>query len=359
MRVVVAGWIGSTNLGDELVLWALLRKLRDRASTIVAVSTDPATTQVLHGIAAVDHRRVDLLDKYLASADALLFGGGGLLQDETSRFNLPYHLSRVALARGNGAAVAMVGMGAGPLTTVTGRAMVRGAFAGTVLGSVRDRDSGQVLAELGLPRPQLAADLALSLPSPEVDRQDRVAVCLRPWHGGGLPPVSGTWRRGLRNEWFAQSMAEALDEIADATGLDIHLVAFQAGRDDEMGALVADRMVHTPTVATPTLATVLDEVAASRAVVSLRYHGAIAATLAGLPSVLIGYSDKVRSLAADLGQGSRGLGWSPDEVASLPQALEDILGREDAVYEALWRLRVRELGNDDAIDRALAVKGVG
>ncbi len=353
-RVVVAGWIGSTNLGDELVLKAMLRKLRDREATVIAVSTDPEATRRDHGLVAVDHRRVDEVARLVASADAVVFGGGQLLQDETSHFNLPYHLHRVGLARARGVPVAMVGVGAGPLRSRPGRELVRRAFEGAVHGSVRDRDSVELLTEVGLAKPELAADLAVSLPTPEVARRDVVAVCLRPWAGGGALPVSRNWDRGLHDDAFLDAVASALDEVAGRTGLGIHFVAFQAGRDDRLHDLVRERMRTSATSAVPGLARVVDEVAQARVAISVRYHGAIAATLGGVPSVLLGYSGKVRSLADELGRGASLTGWSRDDVAALPRLVDDVLDRDEHVLEARSRLRVRELGNDDALDRLLA-----
>ncbi len=354
-RVVIAGWVGSSNLGDELVLKALLRKLRDREATIVAISTDPAATRRDHRIHAVDHRRLDAIDRLIAGADVLVFGGGGLLQDETSRFNLPYHLSRIGNAKARKIPFAMVGMGVGPLRTNLGHTLVRKAFDGAVLGSVRDRDSGVVLEAMGLDRPELAADLALSLLSPVVAAEDRIGVSLRPWHGGSALPVAATWRKGLdEDDWFAPAMARALDEVAARTGLGIHLIAFQAGRDDRVNQQVAGLMKTPATMASPTLDGILDEVGRCRAMISLRYHGAIAATLAHRPSVLVGYSDKVTSLAHDLGEGARGIDRSPEGLDALPDALDAVLGKDEEVAAMLRHLRVRELGNDDAIDRLLA-----
>lgn len=356
-RVVVAGWIGSTNLGDELVLKALLRKLRDREATVVGVSTDPDGTRRDHGIVSVDHRRADQLAEVLGSADALVFGGGGLLQDQTSRFNLPYHLHRVGLARARRVPVAMVGVGAGPLRTAVGQMLVRKAFDGTVLGSVRDRDSAVVLESLGLARPELAADLALSLNSSDVAVTDRLAVCLRPWHGGGVLPAGQSWKRGLdEDDWFVGAMAKALDDVASRTGLGIHFVALQADRDAPLHRLVAERMGSTTTSATPDLEGIVDEIASCRATVTMRYHGAVAATLGHRPSVLLGYTEKVTSFAEDLGEGCRGLSLSPEGVGRVPTALDDVLDRDELVHDALRRLRVRELGNDDAIDRLLAAR---
>jgi polysaccharide pyruvyl transferase CsaB len=348
MEVLVAGWVGSTNLGDELVLAGLVRLLRARGCGVTAVSVDPPATEREHGIAAVAPGQV------LAAAgraDAVVFGGGGLLQDETSALNLPYHLSRVWAARGRRTPVVGLGLGAGRLTTRLGRALVRTSLAGVPL-TVRDAPSADLLAGLGLPRPAVAADLALSLPPTRVAPLDRLVVCLRPWTGrsGGLLPAS---RRAevAAPEPVLQATARALDEAASATGLGPHLVALQADRDGPLHDAVAERMTSTVTTARPDLAALPAEVASGRAVAAMRYHGGICAVLAGRPAVLIGYSPKVDALAGELGTGGHLLPWDAGGPRGLAAAVTGVLGHDEAVAAAGEALRARAERHGAVLDR--------
>ena len=348
MRVVVAAWVGSTNLGDELVLAGLLRLLRARGCSITAVSVDPAATSREHGISAVGPAGAPAA---VAQADAVVFGGGGLLQDETSPYNLPYHLSRVwaaALAR---TPVVGVGLGAGRLDTRLGHTLVRRTFARVPL-SVRDAPSADLLERLGLPRPVVASDLALQLPSVDAPAQDRLVVSLRPWTG-----TRGRWLPASRSgggpapEELLRATARALDEASAATGLAPHLVALQSDRDGPLHEAVAARMTVPVTTAVPTLAELPGEVASGRAVVAMRYHAGICAVLAGRPAVLIGYSPKVDALAGPLGAGGRLLPWSPTGPAGLREAVEAVLPHADAVTAAREALRARGRRHDEVLDR--------
>jgi polysaccharide pyruvyl transferase CsaB len=352
VRVLVGAWIGSTNLGDELLLAALRRKLAARGAAVAAISLNPAATRSAQAVGAVPHRRPARIWSALGSADAFLFGGGGLLQDETSRFNLPFHLSRVWAAHARGLPVAGVGLGAGPLTTPSGCAMVGRSFSGCPL-SVRDADSAALLRGLGLDGVRLAADLALSLPLPDVQPADELVVALRPWQGRGIPPVEHRWAEGLGHEWFVRGMAEALDRTAASTGLGVRFVAFQQDRDDVLHRLVAARMRTPAVVSRPTLDTILPEIARARVVVAMRYHGGIAALLGGRPAVLLSYSDKVASLAAEVGPGFAGLAWDEEAVRGLTEHVRKVGDRSDEVTAARERLRAREAVNDEVVDDLL------
>src|SRR3546814_11987230 len=101
------------------------------------------------------------------------------------------------------------------------------------------------------------------------------------------------------------TLFRSLDQLSSATGLPVHLVAFDAPKDGPLHSEVAARMTRTPTLATPGLDDVLAEVAASRLAVSMPYHSGMAAVLGGRPSILVGSSAQVHPLAPPLGLRSR------------------------------------------------------
>jgi polysaccharide pyruvyl transferase WcaK-like protein len=82
-----------SELGDEAALVVLVERLRQMQwAHLVALSGDPPFTQRLTGIEAVprtDWRRVR---RAIQQSDALILGGGSLLQDATSLRSLLYYL---------------------------------------------------------------------------------------------------------------------------------------------------------------------------------------------------------------------------------------------------------------------------
>ena len=137
-QATVAGWIGSANLGDELVFSVLRGLLADRGVAVSAPSLNPAETAATHDVEAFGHLDPLALRRHLRAGDAMVFGGGGLLQDETGIWNLPYHLHRVRAANRAGTPWAGIGLGAGGLTTRLGRSQVRRALHGHTAIAVRD-----------------------------------------------------------------------------------------------------------------------------------------------------------------------------------------------------------------------------
>lgn len=354
MRITVAAWIGSANAGDELIFAALRRKLLARGTHVTAVSTHPAAT-ARAGVDAVDHRDPVAVVRAVRDSDALVFGGGGLLQDQTSAFNLPYHLSRVVLARAVRTPFAVVGVGAGPLHTAAGRWQVRHALRAAAGVSVRDTGSRDLLTALGVAGVRLAADPAVSLPTPAVAPVDVICACLRPWRAArGRLPVATRARGDVTPAAMVARLAAGLDEASARSGMPVRLVAMQPGWDDLLHRRVADRMRRPVALVAPPADAVVAEIAASRVVVAMRYHAGIAALLASRPMVLIGYDPKLDGLASALGPAGALLPWDPDALAELGPAVAKVAGHTDRVAAALADLRAREAVNDDVLDDLLS-----
>lgn len=314
MRVAIAGWIGSTNLGDELLFATARRHLEQRGGSVVALSARPAATRRDHACDAVSAFRPDALWRALGAVDALVLIAG-TMQDVTSPFNVPLHAMPLRMAAARGVPMVAVGVGV-DLRTRLGRYGVRSALAPFREITVRDDASADTVAALGLPRPTVAADLAIAVAAPDVVRTDRVGVCLRTWTGPGAVPAALRWRRGLRDDELLSAVAAALDKLERP----VHFIAFQRGRDDELHHRIAQRLSVPVTFAAPSVETVAAEVASCAALVTLRYHAAVVAAATATPLVAFDAFAKLKSLAADL-SGAALLPWSTAGVAALPDRL--------------------------------------
>lgn len=372
IRIAVAGWFGSDNLGDEMILRSLASGLRARGAEPVAVSIDPDGTGRDHGIEALRHRSPAhslALARSLRDIDGLIVAGG-IVQAETSPWNLPFHASRLLAARSTGERSAAVGLGVGRVRGRFGPALARAALGKLGAIVVRDHDSARLLARWGLPDAAVGADPALSLDAPPPSAPgDTMAVILRPPNRRGAGTAGTKARRWTRTGakerrfhlWppssasprWADEIARSLDAAASTAGLSIRMIAFQPSRDGPLHRAVADRLQTPSELVTPALDSVLAEVARSKLVVTMRYHGAVAALLGDRPAVMLDYSPKMSALASEGGGwapliGSGGL--EPDRlVATAAEALAHP-GRVEAVRA---ELNARLAVNHAAIDRLL------
>lgn len=346
----VAGWIGTTNVGDELIFQALQQKLGAAGVTeIICPSPNPKRTMVEHGVLAVKHTNILQNVRVIRKADALILGGGGLIQDETSPFNLPYHLSRPYLARLLDKPYAAIGISAGHVQRPLSTEMIRRAFTAARSVVVRDDDSARRLQQIGVKGVKTGCDLVFSLEPPEYDyKPDEIVVCLRPiLRGAGFRPVS------LRGEPIYEDVVTAFARALDATArrflLPIRFVAFEGDRDHELHQRVAARMRTSSVRVVASVSNVFDQVARGRVVVSMRFHGGVVASRMGRPVVLIDYSPKVAALGRELGDGAVTLRNDPDDFQRIPDAIETVMDREQELRQAVAAIRARDVVNDAAI----------
>jgi polysaccharide pyruvyl transferase WcaK-like protein len=164
--VLLSGWYGGGNVGDEAVLAALVQLLRDHDPDlpITALSVNPEQTARLHKIKAIRRNPLRFCAA-LADCDSFALGGGGTVQDVTSVWNLPSYLLYPMLARRMGKRVVWCGVGIGPLRTRLGRWLAARAARAAQRITVRDEASAQLLRNIGVPTKRVAvtADPALAL----------------------------------------------------------------------------------------------------------------------------------------------------------------------------------------------------
>ena len=356
-RVTVAGWVGSTNLGDELLFRQMGWLLAERGVAVSAPSIAPASTAAIHGAETppdtFGHLRPSALRRRLVTSDALVFGPGGLLQDETGIWNLPYHLHRIHAARRISVPWAGIGLGADGLTTARGRAQVQRALVDHTAIAVRDEPSAEALRALGIERVVRAADLAFLTQPPDVERDGALGVCLRAPQTGRLRPAA----LGRAPRWpdqQAQAMADALDNAARSTGLTVRFVALDATHDGPVHRQVAERMATQAQVLEPDLDAVVATLGRLEAVATMRYHGAVLAAAGGAGVVALPFSPKLRSLVGDLGPGACVLAAGADTMEpGLADALAGVLAGRDRLAEAVERLRTLAGRNVDVLDGLL------
>jgi len=358
-HAVVAGWSGTTNLGDELLLRCLLGLLDDLNCSATVVSRSPDATARTHGVDTLAMGDVVGLWRAVRAADALILGPGTLIQDQTSPTSLPWHLSRVAIAATARRPVAGIGLGAGPLRRRSSRALAGIALGRCQTVAVRDQASAALLAACGVRGVRQGCDLALGMDPPADPVVARVAVSLRAHHAAGnLIPL----RQRPNAAWDPMriaALAASLDAVSQRTGLPLHLVAMDTDADAQFHERVAGHLRSPHTLEVPTLDSVVNTIATSQLVVAMRYHAGVAAVIGGRPVVLIGYAQKVDALAADIAAatGGRAVGRVSDDPAgwaALPGTAEALHRAGVGTAQARDRLRQRLDAHRHALADVLA-----
>lgn len=341
LAILISGFYGFGNVGDEAVLAATVQSLRARLGSVplVVLSADPAATAAAYGVEAVSRTSLPAILAALRRSRLFLSGGGSLIQDATSARSALYYLGLLRLAQIRRVRTMVYAAGLGPLR----RPLIR-RLAGSVLGrtdvvAVRDRDSAALLPAIGVRRPPvLAAD---------------PAALLRP---GNAPPsggpVIGVVIRPWGDDAYVTPLAAALVQVATRRSAPILVVPFHRALDLAVSRQLAEasggRLIDRDLAPADALALI----GGVQVVVGMRMHALLFAAMAGVPPVGLAYDPKVTALFGDLEVGDPlPLGADTTTMATaIEQAWEHREALRPTLLAASARLRTRaEVAVEEAV----------
>jgi len=346
-KVVISGFYGASNLGDELIL-ASIRQGLERADESVQVwvaAENPSNVERDHGLQAFSRKHHHDALQSVRTATAVVLGGGGLWHDYTfersgglmglfsgTTISIAGFGILPMLGKAFDAPFHVVGMGVGPLEHPDARRMVKLVASQAETIYVRDEPSAELLRAASIPEDKLyvAPDVVygLELPPPVVPAEvdDLVAqgftligLNLRPWakmdEAAVIAAISG-----------------ALLELAADRKIAVIGIPMQAGERVDVSILGKVAAACAPTIpmvvlpAPLSIQTLTGAVSRLSVLLSMRLHACLVGHRMRKPVVGIAYDPKVSSHFAELGRSSRALtveAVRSDYVAALVNALAE------------------------------------
>ncbi len=347
MRIVVSGYYGSKNGGDEAMLAAMLEVLREEISDlqVTVISLNPEYTRLRHKVDAVPMPDIFSIIKKIRAADLLISGGGSLLQNVTSGRSLYYYLAIIFFALVLGRKVMLYAQGIGPIRGTLAHKLMNLIVNRVDLITVRDRGSLEELSRLKITRPKIfcTADPVLAIKSVPLEIGERIlahhsikksdgkfiGVAVRHWLG---------WGR------FQSELAEALDKIVEATGAKIVFIPMKFPEDIRSAVSTAELMKKNCVVFEEEFSTreILSLVGCMDLLIGVRLHALIFAGVMNVPLLGISYDPKIERFLDSIGE--KPLGNMADVTAqeifdaTLKKLSEDKEFRDDKLLKELGEL---------------------
>lgn len=315
-KIVIHGCTGLKNSGDEAILQTIIQQYGAEYDLTV-ISRDVAYTSRMHSGVRVIPDETNACREAIRQCDLFLLGGGGLLQDETTIFNVSVWLKYLKYAIKQGKKVCIYANSIGPVKWNYNRYLVKKYLKRADLITLRDRESAQLLKELGIERQvHVTADPVFSLQwqDAQVQRTEEseyVCIAIRHWFDI-IPfiPVKICNKLGLRSrknqqryDRYVQTMADVTEYINKELGCDVVFTTFLYGRDDRVAEDILARVRHSErhnTILTDEYLTpenILRVLTGACFLIGMRLHSVIYAMRTHTPMVIIDYSAKVRSMA--------------------------------------------------------------
>ena len=342
--VLLCGYYGEDNLGDDALLQVLLQELPEGVRPLITARDAAAIQHFAPDAPVVNRRSLRSVLARIGTVRALVLGGGSLLQDSTSVRSLVYYLLLILVARLQGRVVILWGQGLGPLRRPISRLMVRLVLPFCSGASWRDARSLEQARHWAPSLPmQMAPDPVWQLP-----RQT--------WLGGRALVLS--WRpTSLLRDADWRELLQALTILAGELDAPVRWLAFHQHQDapllnslEQRGLIPPDLLARSSTVVPDGLQAVVDTVRDARLVLPMRLHALILARLVCCPMAALSYDPKVQAAAEMAGIPCTSLRSRPDQNSLLlqwrqavdqpadPRIIEQIRSRASAHADLLRRL---------------------
>lgn len=309
-RIVMSGYYGFSNAGDEAILNAIHRNLLklDGNLQVKVLISNPEAAKEIYDFDMVDRFHIFRLLRAIWKCDLLISGGGSLLQDRTSTKSIMYYLTIMNLAKFMRKKVMLYANGIGPVIKPANRRRVRAAVSRADLITLRDENSVEELRSMGVERDDmyvtadpvftfdcLSKDSAAELLRSEGVPDDRpfVGVSLRSWYD--LPG-------------FAEKIAVICDEIYRRYDRNIVFLVMQTPNDIEISRQVQELM-ESPSYILPNRYTtdeIMGMVGCADFVICMRLHTLIFAAHMQVPTLGLVYDPKVKHHLKSLEMPSMG-----------------------------------------------------
>ncbi|MDR1065611.1 MAG: polysaccharide pyruvyl transferase CsaB, partial [Oscillospiraceae bacterium] len=272
---------------------------------ITVLSRRPRETRARYGYRAVDRFAPASVFRALRRCDALVFGGGSLLQDHTSTRSLLYYLAILSLARALGRKIMIYANGIGPVTREKNRERVLKAVQSADVVTLRDERSLGELVAMGVTREDIKVTsdpvFTMELPDEAERRETLKALGIgadnSPSSGPGRPFAVISARKWDAGESFIPELARLCDMISLQLGRDILFLPMQPPGDAEACRAVAAKM-ETPSIVPErelTLREYFGIIEEADFALSMRLHTLIFAARAGTPPLGIDVDPKLQA----------------------------------------------------------------
>ncbi len=327
-KICILAFIGSDNTGDEAILFSLLSAIRNTENLIRIFSFNTEKTKALlkdladGNIEVINIENHSLVLRKIIDSDILICGGGGIIQDRTSFYSLPFFLLRALLAKSANKKIMFYGIGAEPLRSNFSKILTKFVLNSSNIITVRDKESKQNLLDCGIKNNliKITADPAVSLggisgiEAKKLLREQGIninkkimVICLRQWFDiYRLIPVKivkkfniRTKKDKLKYEYFIKEISKFLEYCENKLEFQLVFLPFWKERDNKVHKEVRELIKNKDNVF------VLEKhynpleikgiISIADFILGMRLHSIIFATTKKKDFLAINYSEKVKN----------------------------------------------------------------
>lgn len=319
-KIVISCASGFKNSGDEAILQAILENIDSSTCSVKVISFDPEYTKKMHLVEAIPHfdKKNHLWKEAILECDLFIMGGGGLLQDETTVYNISFWLQKLKFAIKHDKKTYVFANSLGPINYKFNHNKIMKVLKNTTFISVRDKQSFEYLRENNINQVELTSDpvFALHLIEERLSttmfekyqlNEKYVVISLRHWFDTiPLIPVKVCVKFNLKTrdnqrkyENYRYSFEQYVRFLNERYGYQVVFVPMCSGRDEKIANEILAPITNFKNISIEDELTpleIIELIKRSQFVLGMRLHSLIYAIRVGKPFVALIYSSKVRGI---------------------------------------------------------------
>ena len=317
MRVLISGYYGFHNIGDEAILKSIIIALRQEKPDIkiTVLSNDVEHTKKTYNVDAINRWNIGKIYLELLKSDGLISGGGSLLQDVTSSRPIIYYTLIMKLAKLARKPVFIYAQGVGPISEDKNKKAVKRILNKVNYITLRDKESLDLVKSIGVTKDiEIVPDPVMGFSIEEFESN----ICDK-YNGLKYITVSvRDWEKATTN--FLEKIAKSCDEII-ASGTSVVFIPMHGEHDYKTSKKVVDMMTEKADIFDYS-ASIEEKILCiknSELMIGMRLHALIFAATVNTPMIGISYDPKIDSFLDIVNQpciGSVDDDWTPNDLSN-------------------------------------------
>lgn len=307
--ILIVGYFGAGNFGDELLLEIMLEKLKRENVDIIVVGDNPLGVWKRHKVATLSLKQTSAIEEVVKQCDLVIVGPGGVIQDticveyyKTLLISGVYgYLFPAKLANTYGKSVIFVGVGAEQITKIGARNFIFETLKMSPLLWLRDKNSKKCFVDMGLSDTIVYPDVSFLLDNHKLESKKK-------WQKNGAKTL------GVNLRWLHLDI-EKLNEIVKVIfqyinlGWNISLICADMEEDKTVLHKIYQFIINTKGekirhrvkfVCSESNDTIIKTISDIDYMIAMRLHIGLVAAQMGIPTIFLSYLDKVASIAQQL-----------------------------------------------------------
>ena len=308
--VMISGYYGFNNSGDDAILFAIIDNLRKikKDIRIVVLSKNPKDTAAKYSVDSIDRFNLFKVIGTMRKTRLFLNGGGTLITDITSTRSLMYYLATIYLAKQNGLKVMMYANGVGPISKSLNRYFTSKILNLVDVITLREEASGLELEALGIRKPEIivTADPALGLDAASSSEVEQIFS--KEKIPADKPLIGFFIRKWTGYDEYSQVLAKAADYMTETYNAKPVFIPLHFPSDLAIAKDIASKMQQQPLIFEEMYSVdkLLGIMKRLELVIGMRLHALIYSVSLSVPVIGLIYDPKVQGFLEYVDQPSAG-----------------------------------------------------